>query len=248
MFLAIALAAASLWTPLLATLNKSPSAPLPASQQLADDLSALNQAEMKAIKAKAPKGSRDVVNRFFHDEVTKLNDAALAPLKAPNAGKDYGKLAEQALAKVAANPVAKVESTQSYDATGQVGYCFGRALLVHLFLLQAGVPQDDMLKIFNLGDLIVEKQPWKFHVAVLVKDAKAGWLAVDPLQGKAMPYEEWIAANKLYDVKKKLPRARFYTTDPRKFLPSFGMYDLKQLEDPVLKSYFADLAKSLGWR
>lgn len=199
-----------------------------------------------ALTPAVAKKERQAVNAFFHQEIQALNAPTLAALdKAPKTTADHRKAADAALARVAANPVAKLESIQSYDQGGQVGYCFGRALLVHLFLRQAGVPQADIAKIFTVGELMVERQLWRFHVAVMVRDAAAGYLVVDPLQGKVLPYGEWVQANALYDIKGKLSRARFYVTDPRKFLPSFGAYDVKRFDEPALKRYFDDLGKSL---
>lgn len=80
---------------------------------------------------------------------------------------------------------------------------------------------------------MVQKQLWRFHVAVMVR--QHGFLVIDPLQDKPLPYVEWVAIT-AYDIKGRSSRARFfYATDPRKFLPAFGAYDVKQLEDPVLK-------------
>jgi hypothetical protein len=116
---------------------------------------------------------------------------------------------------------------------------------VHHLLLKGGVPQADMAKLFIFGDLMVHAQIWKFHVAVMVRDSKDGFLVVDPLMEEPMPYLAWINATKKFEIKGDSSRARFYVTDPRKFLPAFGMYHRDQLDEPLLKKYFDELALTL---
>lgn len=256
---------AALWAPYLETLTIAPvtkGLASPYAFSASEDLPSLYAkelgeirgawaAERKMMTGATPKALREAENGFFHARVQALNETTFQTLEHAaqshrSSKKDYRALAETILAKVAKNPVANLESAQAYDQGGQVGYCFGRALLVHLFLLQAGVPQDDIVKVFNLGELMVQKQLWRFHVAVMVRDSQHGFLVIDPLQDKPLPYREWVAINAAYDIKGRFSRARFYAADPRKFLPAFGGYDVKQLEDPVLKRYFDDLARSLG--
>jgi hypothetical protein len=255
----------ALWAPFLPTLLAPPvTTGLISPYALAADvdLPALNAKELGEIRAAwavekpkhkgaAPKVLRDKENEFFHARIQTLNDATIARLEGAakshaSSKKDYRALAAEVLAKVAQNPVANLMSAERYDQGGQIGFCFGRALLVHLFLLQAGVPQDDVVKVFNLGQLRVERQLWSFHVTVMVRDSRDGFLAIDPLQSAPLPYREWLELNARYDIKGRFSRARFYATDPRKFLPAFGPYAVAQLEDPVIKRYFDDLARSVN--
>ena len=260
----------SRWHQILLVLNQKPEAVLNSffpvnpsiySHSLKDNLLMLNQQEMLAIKASwqalvgspspaEKRAAREQANAYYRKKVEELNAPLFVSLKkaSKNLGSaniNYAKRAETALAKVQANSIANLENAGRYDSSGQIGHCFGRALLVHLFLLQAGVPQQHLAKIFNVGQLMVGQHLWRFHVAVMVSDSKYGFLVIDPLQKKPMPYEEWIAANAKYDIKGRYSRARFYVTDPRKFLPSFEMYNLAQLENPVLKPYFDDLVESI---
>lgn len=258
-------ASLSAWAPYLEELNR-PVSPenkliLPYSHAVDVDLLKLHDDEMRAIKRSWDEGpskeqrasktaTREAQNQFFHQKVTAFNAQTFVALeKAAHshaaAKKDYHVLVERVLAEVGRNPVARLDQLANYDEGGQIGFCFGRALLIHHLLLKAGVDQGDLAKIFNFGQLMVGKQLWTFHVAVLIRDSVAGFLVVDPLQAKPLPYKEWIAINTQYDIKGRLSRARFYVTDPRKFLPAFGAYDARQLADPVLKTYFDDLARSL---
>lgn len=253
----------SAWSPFLSNLNQViiPQAGLvmPFTQGLEQDLLVLNKQEMSAINRElqprrdqnlGKKLPREEVNQFFHDQINHLNEKAFSQLREAaeshrSLKKDYRDLAALIQEQVRTNAVASLENYQRYDSTGQVGFCFGRALLIHHLLRKAGVAQVDMAKIFVIGQLMVAKQLWQFHVAVMVRDSAAGFIVIDPLQPKPLPYLDWIAATSQYDIKGRLSRARFYVTEPRKFLPSFGSYALPQLEDPILKKYFDDLALSL---
>lgn len=217
---------------------------------------ALNERELSAIAkslpalpssiAKAKK--REATNRYFFEQVKSLNAKTLEALeagKAESAVADYTAIANRVLAEARKNPVTNLKNTYHRARGGEIGFCFGRALLVHYLLLEAGVPQRELAKIFTLGQLVVQGQLWKFHVGVLIRDSKSGFIVVDPLQDRVLPYKEWIEINKKYDVKGALSRARFYVTDPRKFLASYGRYHTDQLLDPALNDYFTDLLGTL---
>lgn len=245
------------WERVLPVLNEAP-VPFPTfySQSLNEDLLALNQSEMSGIAKSQPDTSRlnskaekrEATNRYFHEQVTRLNAQTLRALEALNAPShtvDYSAAANAVLKAAKQNPVTNLANTQARERGNEIGFCFGRALLVHYLLLKAGVPQHELAKVFTIGQLMVEGQLWRFHVGVLVRDFKHGFLVVDPLQERVLPYKEWIEINKNYDVKGSLSRARFYVTDPRKFLASYGAYHPAQLQDPALKEYFAALVRTL---
>ncbi len=249
------------WPQILLTLNQEPGAH-PRLERLDDDLLALYKAELKAIDdawSKTEEGKRDkklmeskrLANVFYHEHVQELNDQAFAKLnqdKPVTIGKDYFALGESVLKSVRSNPVARLESSQSFDPSGQLGFCFGRALLVHYELLKAGVKQEDLGKVFVAGQLRVGAQMWNFHVAVVALDSKKNYLVIDPLLEKPVSLSEWRAITSAYDIKGSLSRARFYVTDPRKFLPATGRYSLQLLTEKHLKKYFDELALSMKSR
>jgi hypothetical protein len=138
-----------------------------------------------------------------------------------------------------------MENPENYKEGGQVGFCFGRALYLHYLLLKSGVPQNELAKIFVLGELKFGDTFWRFHVALMVRDKAQGFLVVDPLVGEVIGYREWMEKNAAYDVKAPNGRSRFYVTDARKFMPAFGEYDAAQLKEPVLRKYFEGLVQSL---
>lgn len=256
----------SSWATLLVPLNEEGQAALPLldpySQSHTVELLELNQRELRSIHLEweqinsqqsgaMTQELRDKNNEFYRAKINQLN--AISREKLDLAAKshqdihfDYYELAAKIISETRQNPVANLASVKNYEQGGQIGFCFGRALLVHLLLRQAGVKQAHLAKIFNVGQLLVEKQLWQFHVAVMIRDSKAGYLVVDPMHSKPLAYQEWIAINSAYDIKGKYSRARFYITEARKFLPNYPDYSLTQLEDPALKPYFDDLFKSLN--
>lgn len=253
------------WAPVLKTLNQSDSGHQslisPATVKIEDDLINLNTMELNAIKnswnqkperkkTADKKLNRDQENKFFHREVGTLNATVFTTLeRAANSHralkKDYTAIGARVLEDVQKNPVANIANVDAFEDGNQIGFCFGRALLVHDLLLQAGVKQEDLAKIFTIGQLEVQKQLWKFHVTVIVRDSQHGFLAIDPLQKEPVDYKKWIEANEAYDIKRPFSRARFYVADPRKFLPAPGAYTLEHLENPALKPYFQSLVKTL---
>ena len=260
---------AATWAPVLAALNQDLSAKAPVFKNSSnDDLLALNEKELAAIEAewqaKHPKPSkttskksqkitpqeREEKNSFFHQKVGSLNQTTIDLLSKDAVNhraetKDYSAIATQILDKVRANPIANVDAVTNYERGSDIGFCFGRALYVHHLLLKAGVKQEDLAKIFNVGQLMVQGQMWNFHVAMMVRDSKKGFLVVDPLAGKPLDYQSWIKLNADYEVKRALSRARFYVTDPRKFMVGPGAYSLEAIAASHLKPYFTDLGKTL---
>lgn len=252
------------WKPVLNLINQedTPQKYLvsPATQGIDDDLIGVNGMELATIKktwrekpesrsTTDKKHLRDLENEFFHKQIQALNEISLRNLEGSvgshkNLSKDYAAVGTQVLDAVAKNPIANPDNVEDFANGNQIGFCFGRALLVHYLLLKAGVRPEDLVKVFAIGQLEVQKQFWKFHVTIMVRDSKSGFLAIDPLQKKTIEYRKWLEINESYDIKRPLSRIRFYVTDPRKFLPAPGSYSLKQIEDPILKPYFASLIKT----
>lgn len=250
------------WNPVLKLLNvpvAKETSLYPHTHSSEEDLLTKNEDELREIsdRWKALRGSRDDKskttrdqrNRYFHEQVSLLNQDALGKLARVGAlpgAPDREGLAQEILQKVAKSQVASLENVRMYPRGGEIGFCFGRALYIHYLLVKAGVPQEQLIKIFTLGELLVGGQVWRFHVALAVRDKKAGFLVLDPLQSKPIPYGDWLKVVSKYDIKGPFSRSRFYVTEPRKFLPAFPEHDLKQLGDPHLKPYFEALVDELN--
>jgi hypothetical protein len=190
------------------------------------------------------------MNMFFHDKVTVLNQKSLAVLKESSQqqqyiGLDFTAKATKALHSAQSNSVTSLQAVQKYDSSGQIGFCFGRALDVQLRLSKLGIESLNMSKIFVVGQLKYQGHFWNFHMATMIRDSKNGFVVVDPLQEQVMPYREWVSKVLAYEIKGKLSRARIYVTEPRKFMPSDEQHTLEQLENPNLVDYFKDLAREL---
>ena len=49
--------------------------------------------------------------------------------------------------------VAALEVIGQYDPTGEIGFCFGRAMTVHLIARRMGLASEGVRKLFAIGDL-----------------------------------------------------------------------------------------------
>ncbi|MFN9069231.1 MAG: hypothetical protein ACK5V3_18555, partial [Bdellovibrionales bacterium] len=74
------------------------------------------------------------------------------------------------------HPIVGMSALAKYDPTNEIGFCFGRALFVHLELLRRGVSKDSIKKVFVVGDIVEQLNGqeirWQFHVATAVRDTQ----------------------------------------------------------------------------
>lgn len=186
-------------------------------------------------------------NDFFYSQVNQLNKETLTELKhsSQKESESIASVLEPVRAAVQTHPVAGIDQVSTFPDGYQVGFCFGRALLVHYELLKAKVEPRRILKIFAIGELMIKGIFWRFHVAVMVEDPNRGWFVVDPMQETVMDLSDWVASVEYLDIKSPLGRTRFYVTLPEKFLPSYGAYDPNMMELPEFNHYFQRLFDSL---
>ena len=111
--------------------------------------------------------------------------------------------------------------------------------------MSKGIPQSHLAKIWTIGELRVDGQMWNYHVAILMRERQHGFVVVDPMHDKPLPYTQWIKINRGYGMKGSLSRVRFYITDPRKFLPASGLYDQKEFGHKQFSQFFEDLLPTL---
>ncbi|HTL12532.1 MAG TPA: hypothetical protein VL588_08605 [Bdellovibrionota bacterium] len=122
------------------------------------------------------------------------------------------------------HPVAALtdENVGKYDPTGEIGYCFGRAMAVQLMARRMGLSENFIRKLFLIGDLREGTDPeWRFHVTTLIRVHRAGdnyeWVAVDPLLQGPMIAPAWLKkARSIWDKKNK---AYAYVADADAVLP-----------------------------
>ena len=139
------------------------------------------------------------------------------------------------------HPVAKEQNVSPFDPNGDLGYCFGRALLVHSLLRKKKIPQRDIAKLFIVGKLTYRHLMWDFHVTTLVRGQDKGWWAIDSLYEKPLPATEWMKRAENLATNQKRPEVLFALTDPRKFQAGHGSYRAEHLRNPSIYSYFKGL-------
>ena len=137
------------------------------------------------------------------------------------------------------NPVASQSMLWKYDHDN-LGFCFGRALFIHLELLRRGVQKEAIKKAFAVGPMRSGVTNWQFHVTTIVLGPKNEWIAIDPFVGEPVRVEQWFDIISKTSTDGKL---RFYLSEPSKIGPSGWEYNTKPggLLHPVYNHYFEDM-------
>ncbi len=115
--------------------------------------------------------------------------------------------------KDAANEKVNVDYA-CYDPKGAIGFCFGRATIVHMEALIRGVNPDSIRKIWIAGDM----DKWGHHVATMIK-GKDGWYVIDSNLGRVVKAEEWIDFYKPYKSNKSAKDIMVFITRADRFSP-----------------------------
>ncbi len=158
--------------------------------------------------------------------------------------------AQQILDITLRHPVVGYNVKLSYQHEGiETGYCFGRAMYLHLLSLKMGLQKESIKKIWAVGTMVSDVQGvnWGYHVALSVFSKEEGWLVIDPLQLEPVTVAEWVQSMTDRSVDKKIV---FYMTEASKFGPTLAGYqrgilglDMKPADD-WFKGYFVDLLKA----
>lgn len=151
---------------------------------------------------------------------------------------------------VSNHPVTNLNNLGTYDPTGIIGFCFGRAMGAHLMGRQMNVSRASLRKLFIIGDLRSGQDPeWRFHVTTLVKGKEDGkWWAIDPIMtpptgpGGPIRMEEWVRiVRSIWD---KQGKAKLYFTGTDTVLPDVTKDPNGTTGDAVLEVGFDPLSKS----
>ena len=152
--------------------------------------------------------------------------------------------ATRALKSVDVNPVVSLNQYNKYDPKNEgIGFCFGRAMFVHLELVQRGLDTRSIKKAFVVGSMQTpDGARWGWHVTTIAqsKDATGNelWLAIDPIVGKVIEVGQWYKTmRESYSTDKKL---KLYITHPTRFGPR-GSYDEVQIRNAFYNKYFSDM-------
>lgn len=125
---------------------------------------------------------------------------------------------EELYRAVAGHPVAGLEHVARYDPSGEIGFCFGRAMAAHLLALRMGLSPDSIRKIFIVGDLrSADGVAWRFHVAALVRGTDGAWHAIDPIAPGPLELGGW--ARFVQDGYDKERGAKLYMTPAEAVMP-----------------------------
>jgi len=87
------------------------------------------------------------------------------------------------------NPIVSTYSINKYDIHQKgIGFCFGRAMFVNIYLGMANIARANIKKVFVVGPM--DNGAWAWHVSTIVESRnKRGqeiWLAIDPIMDGVM--------------------------------------------------------------
>jgi hypothetical protein len=153
----------------------------------------------------------------------------------------------------AQHPTAAYSLRKKYDPEGRIGFCFGRALAIHLELLRAGIQKESIRKIWVVGELKLGSLQWHHHVATMVRAQDGGWWVIDPMYEAPIKATHWMTRMRwifgkwpsLAELPKpEAPQLRFFVTKPERFGPAFGAkYSPKVIQSTNFGAFFKDLMK-----
>ena len=140
------------------------------------------------------------------------------------------------LERVASNPIAALAKEHEYDPSGDIGFCFGRAMPAHLTARKLGLKEGGIRKLFVIGDLRSGDTPeWRFHVTTLVIGEDNHWYAIDPIMnapigpGTPMKPQDWIAT--VQSVWDKTQKAHFYIVERNSIMPNMTVMPASSAEE-----------------
>jgi hypothetical protein len=154
--------------------------------------------------------------------------------------------ASRLLDAVKNHPVASLSVIKKYDPDDRLGFCFGRAMAVHLEANALGIDQNSVRKLFAVGNLSDGKGGnWNYHITTIIRASDGDWWAIDPIMDHVMKVRDWyeIVRDQLDNGK----NMQIYSTPPTRFARGVGKY---QKVDPYyfINIYLRDLIKSFKER
>ena len=153
--------------------------------------------------------------------------------------------AQAVLTQIIQHPVVGMRALKLYDPKNCIGFCFGRAMAIHIDLLARGLNKDAIRKAYLVGEMQYGGIKWGFHVATIIRMEDGSWLAIDPEAGKLLTLQEWFKEYEAISTDKKL---RLYITEADKFGASAASYEPSGLADPFYNNYFTDMLKDFRER
>lgn len=140
------------------------------------------------------------------------------------------------------NPVIGSLSPKEYDPTGAIGFCFGRAMFMHLELTLRGFDRDSIKKVIVLGRLA--SGGWGWHIATLAqsrtRNGKRAWMVLDPIHPGAWTIQEWYM---IWSETTTFGGLVLFTTEAGRLGPSPSDYSYEAISDPFYNDFFVDMLK-----
>jgi hypothetical protein len=143
--------------------------------------------------------------------------------------------------KVKNHPVASCRKVKKYDPEGNIGFCFGRAMSVHLEALRLGLAKESVRKMWAVGSMKYKDIFWQHHVATMVRDERGRWWVIDPEYRQPKTLRAWFKTVKKMDADDKL---QFFSSNANRFGPSNNdTYNPDELASEFYNGYFRDLMR-----
>jgi len=230
--------------------------PLPNPQALADRAVAESPALEQKVDAKLFDLWEEETKSGDPALVEALNERTLNALEnypvAPGAAPFSPAQAQEAYSALDNNLVTSNQT--SYEQPGtSIGYCFGRAMFVHLWALKHHYRKGQIRKLWAVGTMKTFSTNWAFHVATVVQDAATGeWRVIDSFLSAPIAPRAWF---KVFQAQNKANQdLRLYVTSAEKFTPNLGKYNRVQLgldlaaNEDWYRHYFVDMMQTLKIR
>jgi hypothetical protein len=128
-------------------------------------------------------------------------------------------------------------------AGSEDGFCFARAMAVHLKALQSGANNGNIRKIWVVGDLRSKSgEDFWYHAATAVRSDTGEWYVIDHNLNRPMSLDEWHKEMQWWN--RKDGRMRVFITPAKRFLPTQNTsYNREMLEKN--SEFFADFMDEL---
>jgi hypothetical protein len=231
------------------------------------DLPRPNPVAMSEMMASTQPAEQDVETKLFDlwEEEVKAGGAAyvealnertlraLETARPANGAKPFGEFQASVAHRALDTNIVTSDRTKYEQPGTAIGYCFGRAMFVHLYALHNHYKKAQIRKIWAVGSMKTSYHNWAFHVATMVQDGATGeWRVVDSFMRNPVTPRAWF---KVFQGQNQADRdLRVYVTPAEKFAPDLGKYSRDQLGldlspgEDWYKHYFTDMMETLKIR
>jgi hypothetical protein len=121
---------------------------------------------------------------------------ALHRLKTPEVAGLSQREIDELVAEVKANEVIEescaTPSRYEKDPEVSIGFCFGRAVGVHLLARQRNLSNDSIRKFWLMGEMETGDVTWSHHVATGIRGDDGQWFVINPATTTLQPVEAWL--------------------------------------------------------